>query len=170
LLALGWQGTAAIALAVFAVALFLFTIAPLQAQVEGLRTEVEALESRSAAQPVAAQLPQGPEQQLAAFYSQLASSAHAPELLRQLHSLAQADGLRLERGEYRPVSEGKSDLLAYQITLPVRGAYPQVRRFLDQAMREMPGLALDGIAFQRETAGSALEAQLRFTLFLRKST
>jgi hypothetical protein len=86
-----------------------------------------------------------------------------------LHAYARAAGLNFERGEYRPVTDGTADLVGYQITLPVRGSYPQVRRFLDRAMRHTPGLALDGITFQREDAGKALEAQLRFTLFLRKT-
>lgn len=168
-LVLGWQGGAAIALAAFAAAYFESTIAPLQARVEGMRAQVTALERRSTARAVAPQTSRGPEQQLRDFHGQLASSAQAPELLRQLHTLAQSAALQLERGEYRPVAEGPSGLLAYQITLPVRGAYRQVRRFLNQAMEEMPGLALDSIAFQRENAGSVLEARLHFTLFLRKS-
>jgi hypothetical protein len=34
-------------------------------------------------------------------------------------------------------------------------------------MRSTPGLALDGIGFQREDDSQAIEAQLRFTVFLR---
>ena len=52
--------------------------------------------------------------------------------------------------------------------LPVRGSYPQVKRFLAQALHDTPGLALDAIGLQRdEGAGAALEVQLRFTVFMR---
>ena len=59
--------------------------------------------------------------------------------------------------------------MRYQIVLPVNGSYPQVRRFLSDTMRDMPGLALDAISFKREGGGSAqLQTELRFTAFLRK--
>jgi hypothetical protein len=52
--------------------------------------------------------------------------------------------------------------------LPVKGSYQQVRRFLTGAMRDMPELALDGIAFRRDKDGaSQLDVELRFTAFLR---
>jgi hypothetical protein len=77
--------------------------------------------------------------------------------------------LTLERGEYRPQQAALGRFIRYQIVLPVNGSYPQVRRFLGESMRDLPGLALDGIHFSREAAGSAqLQAELRFTAFLRK--
>ena len=54
------------------------------------------------------------------------------------------------------------------MVLPVKGSYPQVKRFLAQAMRDTPGLALDSISLQRDQGGAqALEVQLRFTVFMR---
>ena len=94
--------------------------------------------------------------------------AQAPDVVRELHAHAQSAGLLLERGEYLPVQEASTKLVRYQIVLPVKGSYPQVRSFLASAMRDMPELALDGIGFQREKGASAqLEVQLRFTAFLR---
>ena len=58
--------------------------------------------------------------------------------------------------------------MRYQIVLPVKGSYLQVRRFLAQAMRDTPGLALEGISFQRQEGDApVLEAQLRLTVYLR---
>jgi len=60
--------------------------------------------------------------------------------------------------------------MRYQVVLPVKGSYPQVKRFLAQAMHDTPGLALDAISMQRDQGGSpALEVQLRFTVFMRSA-
>jgi len=44
--------------------------------------------------------------------------------------------------------------MRYQVVLPVKGSYPQVKRFLAQAMHDTPGLALDAISMQRDQGGS----------------
>src|SRR5258708_11618473 len=149
-----------------AVGLYLATVRPLESQNRSLRYRVAELKSRADSPPRDAE-PALPESQLAAFYGQLTTAQQASELVRRLHSHATSAGLALERGEYRPLPDASGKLMRYQIVLPVKGTYPQVRRFLSGAMREVPGLALDGIAFQRETGSSAaVEAQRRFTVFL----
>jgi hypothetical protein len=73
----------------------------------------------------------------------------------------------LDQAEYRPLPDPEGRLTRYQILLPAKGTYPEVRRFLVQAGSEIPGLAVDGISFQRQQIGdSALEAQIKLTLFL----
>ena len=167
---LDWPALGGIVLAMLAVGLYLATVRPLESQNRSLRDRVAELKSRADSPPRDAE-PALPESQLAAFYGQLTTAQQASELVRRLHSHATSAGLALERGEYRPLPDASGKLMRYQIVLPVKGTYPQVRRFLSGAMREVPGLALDGIAFQRETGSSAaVEAQLRFTVFLRMSS
>jgi len=88
-------------------------------------------------------------------------------MLRRLHLNAEDQGLVLLQAEYRPVPDSEGKLVRYQILLPAKGTYPEIRRFLSQASRELPGLAIDGINFQRQQIGDAvLEAQIKLTLFL----
>lgn len=158
---------ATIVLAVLALGLYALAVRPLASQAQSLRERVAALESH-AGKPRRDAEPVRPASQLAVFYEQLPGVAQAPEVVRQLHDHAHSAGLVLERGEYRPLPDASAKLVRYQIVLPVRGSYPQVRRFLAGAMRDMPGLALDGIGFQRDKGASGqLEVQLRFTAFLR---
>jgi hypothetical protein len=50
--------------------------------------------------------------------------------------------------------------------LPVAGSYTAVRGFVQDALRTMPTLALDGAAFKRDAAAAeALEVTLRWTLY-----
>ena len=56
----------------------------------------------------------------------------------------------------------------YQVTLPLRGSYAQVRQFVAAVMNEMPVVSLDDLKFEKQQIGdSAIEAQIRLTLFLR---
>jgi hypothetical protein len=51
--------------------------------------------------------------------------------------------------------------------MPVTGSYSQVRTFLEQALEEVPVLALDQASLRRKrTADHLVEAEIRFTVFL----
>lgn len=165
--AMGWTAIGGVALAIFAAGFFLSNAMPRQKEVTALRERVRQIETRAAAQAQVVE-PERPGDQLAAFYRELPSVRQAPEVVRRLHAYARDAGLVLEQGEYRPLPHPSGKLVRYQILLPVQGGYPQVRRFLARAMRDTPGLALDGIGFLREKGDSrALEARLRLTVFLR---
>jgi Tfp pilus assembly protein PilO len=156
-----------IGLVVLALGLYALAVRPLASQAQSLRERVAGLESHAGDQSRVAQ-PVRPASQLAVFYEQLPDVAQAPEVVRQLHAHAHSAGLMLERGEYRPLPDTSAKLVRYQIVLPVKGSYPQVRQFLAGAMREMPELALDSIGFLRDKGASGpLEVQLQFTAFLR---
>jgi len=165
---LHWSTVLALGLVAFDVTFYYSTVAPVMQEQTRLRSEASKLHAALEGSPVRdASAPGDPEADLAAFYAALARPANAPELLRRLHRTAQAHGLRLEQGEYRPLADPGGKLTRYQILLPATGTYPEVRRFLTQAGREIPGLSLDGISFQRQKIGDeALQAQIKFTLFL----
>jgi hypothetical protein len=165
-----WAVFLALALMAFDAGFYFSSVLPVQQEAARLRDQVstQASESKKLAAHVSAVDAGNPLADLAAFYAALARPAEAPELLRKLHRLAQAHGLTLERGEYRPVPDPGGKFTRYQILLPTRGSYQEVRRFLAQAGRDIPGLSLDGVGFQRDKIGDgALKAQMKFTLFLR---
>ena len=164
---MGWAAIGGVVLAIFAAGFFLSNVMPLQARVTALRDRVQRLETQAGNQARIVD-PGRPDARLAAFYDQLPTAEQAPEVVRRLHSHADDVGLVLERGEYRPLPDPSGRLMRYQLVLPVKGSYPQVKRFLAQAMHDTPGLALDSISLQRDQGDSpALEVQLRFTVFMR---
>jgi len=167
---MGWPALGGLALSVFAAGFYVTNVLPLQDEVRSLSEQVGRLEARAENARSHAPQAQGQDVRLAAFYDALPRTQQAPEVVRQLHVRARAAGLTLERGEYRPVVEPSGKLVRYQIVVPVKGNYPQVKAFLGQAMRDTLGLALDGVGFQRDDDSQALEAQLRFTVFLRSGT
>ena len=165
---LHWTMVLALGLVAFDVAFHYSAVGPVLQERTRLRAEAAKLHAALNDSPVRdATAPGDPGADLAAFYAALARPANAPDLLRRLHRTAQANGLRLEHGEYRPLADPGGKLTRYQILLPAKGTYPEVRRFLAQAGREIPGLSLDGISFQRQKIGDeALQTQIKFTLFL----
>ena len=166
--AMGWAAIGGVALAIFAAGFVASNLLPLQADVTALRDRVQRLEMRAGNQ--ARIVEARPDARITAFYEQLPAAEQAPEVVRRLHSYARDAGLVLERGEYRPLPDPSGRLMRYQVVLPVKGSYAQVKRFLAQAMHDTPGLALDAISMQRDQGGSpALEVQLRFTVFMRSA-
>jgi hypothetical protein len=163
---LSWTGAVGVVAIVFATGFYISTLAPLNAQIEQGRDELAALYAQygDAARRTE---PDSPQHQLDTFYEHLQSQEYVAEVVRRLHRNARAVGLRFERGDYRPLRDASGKVLRYQITLPLLGSYPKVRRFLAQSMDEEPALALEGIGFQKESTRGRLETQVNFTLFVR---
>jgi hypothetical protein len=78
--------------------------------------------------------------------------------------------VQIEQGEFRLSHEAGDPLLRYAMVLPVKGDYAALRRFLRDALRELPGLALEEVQLRRaDTKAAAIEAQLRLILFVAKA-
>jgi hypothetical protein len=161
--AVTWPAATAAGLLAFEAAFHFSAMEPLLQKRAKLRNEVVQLHQA----PEHANARPDPSAELAEFYAALAQPTSVPDLLRKLHRAARDQGLTLDQAEYRPVPDPDGGLTRYQILLPAKGTYPEVRRFLVQAGSEIPGLAVDGINFQRQQIGdTALEAQIKLTLFL----
>ena len=165
--AISWPAALAVGLLAFEAAFYFAAPVPVLDDQAKLRSEVVLLgrasaESRSHAGPIS-----DPRTELAAFYAALPQPGNAPDLLRRLHRAARDQGLILDQAEYRPLPDPEGRLTRYQILLPARGTYPEFRRFLLKASGDLPGLAVDGINFQRQKIGDpVVEAQIKLTLFL----
>ena len=109
------------------------------------------------------------------------SMATTPSILLALENIARQDGMELKRSEYRYVdpvtasvisrkatADPQGQLVEVRITAPASGNYTNIRAFVAHAMAQQPTLALDGLSLKRESiANGAVQAQLRFTLFVR---
>ncbi|MTW10729.1 hypothetical protein GM658_08940 [Pseudoduganella eburnea] len=105
---------------------------------------------------------------LAHFYDTLGEKRHAEQQVKQLFDIAAKTGLALDQGDYKFSVDKASRVAAYQVTLPVKGAYQNIWQFSLQALTAIPFASLDDIAFRRETISEpVVEARLRFTLYLK---
>lgn len=108
-----------------------------------------------------------PTMQLAAFYAAFPRTSELPDAMQTLYDAAQAEELALERGDYRLVRERGQRHVRYEISLPVKGAYPQLRRFLANALAALPTLAVDEVQFSRPQIADALvECRLSLSIYL----
>ena len=165
--AIGWPAALAVALLAFEVAFHFSAMVPLLDEQAKLRGELVLMSRDSAQSASHANAVADPRSELAEFYAALAQPASAPDLLRRLHRAARDQGLTLDQAEYRPLPDPEGKLTRYQILLPAKGTYPEVRRFLVQASSDVPGLSIDGVNFQRQQIGDpVVDAQIKLTLFL----
>jgi hypothetical protein len=156
---------AAAAIAIVALVADVAIVQPLDRAVAAKRSAIAELRRAPAGAEAALASPRA---QLAAFNARLPVAAQAQETVRRLHAGARASGLRLDRGQYRPLDSASGGLLQYQIVMPVSGSYPAMRRFLGEALHDLPYLALEGIEIRRgDGAPAAIEAELRFVAFLK---
>lgn len=166
---IGWLGIAGVALILLGIATLLFSSLHLEPVVERDREGLaQALaDTRSRPRPITEER-QSPGARLEQFYGDFPVVADIPATLGTLVTLAAANGLALEQGQYRLGAEPAGSLLRYEMKLPVRGSYRQIRGFVEAVLVEVPSYALDGIEFKREAVrDTALDAVLDFSLYVR---
>jgi Tfp pilus assembly protein PilO len=165
---LGGTGAAGLALLAFAAAFWFSAVAQrvdarmaLDAQVEELRLRYRMAEARpDAVKP-------GKARQLRTFYEFFPHYSSVPDWLSRINAAAQSTGLSLDLGEYSMVQERGARLARYQLTLPLKGNYRQIRGFIGEVLREVPAASLDDISFRREAIGSqVLDTRIKLTLFV----
>lgn len=162
---LGWPGMLGLALFASTGGFYVSTLAPLQLRIEGLRQEHLQLQQRAKSPDRDA--PRAPAEKLAAFYGYFPPSRDLPDQLEKVFAAAKRQSLVLEHGEYRVLKDSVGRLMRYQFTLPVRGTYPQIRKFVDGALADVPALSLDSIQFERRKIGDAtVDAKLKLVVFL----
>jgi hypothetical protein len=160
---LGPIGVIGLGILLFCVPFYLTALAPAEREVEALQAAAERVRTRTLVQPVAAAGDRTLE--LQRFHALFPPLERVPDELERLFRLAREARLELEQGEYRMEARG-AGLVAYRATLPVRGAYAQVRKFVAALLGQFPIASLDGLRFERKRIGDAeLEAQLRLTLY-----
>ncbi|RTL57713.1 MAG: hypothetical protein EKK46_02640 [Rhodocyclaceae bacterium] len=167
---LGWAGLAGLILSAAAAAFYWRVQLPQEAALLSLADASAALRSRVAQRRAASQGDISPAAQLEQFYRFFpnAEGDALTEALGKIYAAASAENLTLDQGDYRLSPETVGHLVRYDITLPVKGSYPHLRRFLAAALKDVPTLALEGISFNRQAAADiGINAQLRLTLYLR---
>jgi hypothetical protein len=161
----GRSGILGLGLLAFIGGFYFSAFRPEQMRLEELRIQVSKLEDSRAR--AAREEPKTPSDKLNAFYGSLPPSNHIADLLKKVYGAADRQALKLEQGEYRAVRGNASRLTDYQVILPVKGTYPQVRKFVAAALAEVPNLSLDSIQFQRQKVGDPMvDAKVKLVLYL----
>jgi hypothetical protein len=84
--------------------------------------------------------------------------------------LAKKAGIELRKGTYRYNGQAGERLVRYEVSLPLKGSYAQIRRFLASVLNEIPMASLDRVGFEKRSIGDEkVEANVIFTLFLARA-
>jgi hypothetical protein len=161
---LGRSGILGLGILAFVVGFYFSTFRPQQIRLDELKSQISKLEESRAR---TAEAPKSPGDKLSAFYGLLPPSNHIADLLGKIYGAAEGQKLKLEQGEYRAVRSNVSTLTDYQVILPIKGTYPQVRKFVATALADVPNLSLDSIQFERQKVGeSTVVAKVKLVLYL----
>jgi len=164
---IGFPGLAGLGLLTFCTIFFFITLVPASKEVLSLQNETDSV--RPHARHAAELNSQQPAGQLDAFYKTFPAMKGAPDALERLYQAATAQGVTLEQGEYNYVRNESDKLVRYEMTLPVKGDYLHIRKFLSQLLITVPLLSLDSVDFQRQKiSDTIIEAQIKMTLYLIK--
>ena len=165
----GRSGVVGIALLVVAAALVGSVVVPQQERVSELEQEIESLRRAPATETEVA-LPESQELSVEKFYRSLPQSATTPDWLQRIFDAASTNGVVLEQGEYILLSNPNAKLEQYRIVFPLKGTYPQLRKFTAGALEAVPALALESLLFKREKiADGSVDAKITFLLYLERA-
>ncbi|MBN9132587.1 MAG: hypothetical protein ABS69_20445 [Nitrosomonadales bacterium SCN 54-20] len=168
---LGPAGKLGFGLLVFSAVFFLVAVLPRQEESKALRAEAEALETRIRKEPSAGsgnprRRLQG-DQALPAFYAFFPKLDSSPFWIGELVRIAGERGVEISGTEYRMVREKDLELARYEMMVPVRGNYSQLRGFIADVLHTVPALALVDVVIRREGVhAELLEANIKFNLYL----
>ena len=164
---LGWPGATGLGLLAFCGAAYVTALLPAQTGLEQAQRRALLLQAQNhkGAEQTGRE---APAEQLAAFYRFFPDGHSEADWLEKIYQVAQEQGLSLDQGDYRPLREKTGKLTRYQVTLPVTGPYPQIRKFLAAVLSEVPIASLDSVDFSRQKIGDgSVEAKIRFSLYLK---
>lgn len=170
---LGKPGVLAIGILAVFPPLYLSAIAPAQERLEAAQRSALSLQEQiqRASHSLGGGILHTPDDQLAEYYRIFPEERNAPQWLKKVFALAEKNGLSLQEGEYKVMRDKVGRLLRFQMVLPVKGEYRQIRRFLAALPAEIPIIALENVQFSRESvADPAVEAQIRLTLYLEQAS
>ena len=168
---LGQTGVFAIGILVICPAFYFSAIRPLQERLDTARNSVAVLHEQSA---LAGNSPNGAklstETQLAEFYQSFPEEGNSSHWLGKLVAHAATRGLSLNDGEYKATRDKVGKLLRYQMAFPVKGPYPQIRKFLTDLPETLPLVALENVQFERQKVTDPnVEAKIKLVLYLEQT-
>jgi Tfp pilus assembly protein PilO len=171
-LRLGWPGALGLLVLAGCLAAWFTLVQPARQRLQQARLSATSLQERIArAGDDARNKPLSLQEQLDAFYRIFPSERDAAEWVGRIAAIAQRDGLGLHQAEYKATPDKSGKLTRLQMSLPLRGDYQVVRRFLTDLRSEVPIVAVEQVQLERQKVGdAAVDARVRLVIFLGRAS
>lgn len=169
----GTLGKIGMGLFVIAVIYFFSAVMPQDTALQKLKERAETLQLQANSKQTTGDAETGKklssDQALQVFYDFFPRIDSSPFWIRELVRVAKKQKVELSSSEYRLVNEKDARLARYEMILPVKGRYPEIRAFIADALEAVPAMAISAIAMKRESVSSdRLEMRLEINLYLNK--
>lgn len=170
---LGALGKIGMGLLVVTAIYFFSAVLPQDSALQKLKERAETLQMQANSKQTSGDADAGKkmssDQALQVFYDFFPRIDSSPFWIRELVRLAKKQKVELSSSEYRLVNEKDARLARYEMILPVKGRYPEIRAFIADALEAIPAMAISAIAIKRESVSSdRLEMRLEINLYLNK--
>lgn len=164
---LGSLGVIGIGILVMCLVMYFSALLPGSENLQKLRDRVEQ-QARPGIKPGSkVDAAKDPAEQLEIFYRAFPARSSVPASLEKIYRAAEEDSLRLDQAEYKATTAISGKLIRYQVTLPLRGDYSNIHKFLVHVLREIPTASLERVLFERKKIDdAAVDATVTLVLHL----
>lgn len=164
---LGWQGMLGLLFILGSLAYLFLQAVPKASQVQQLQLDAKNFKRSSTL--YAQDHKVGKYDVVKDFYRLLPAQNEANNSIAMILNAATNAGLSLEKVEYdQPLSQ--HPITQYQINLPMKGSYVQIRQFINEVLNKIPTIALNDISMRREDISTdILETRIQFILYLKNT-
>ncbi len=169
---LGSLGKIGVGLFVVAGIFFLGAVLPAMKELKALEERAEALQLQVQQRLLSGDMPVvekklTSDQALQAFYEFFPRFDSSPYWIRELVRVARKQGVEINSSDFKLTFERDWRLSRYEIIIPLRGRYSQIRGFMAEAFEAVPNMAITGFTIKRDDIQSTqLEMRLEISLYL----
>ena len=165
---LGWQGMLGLLLILGSLAYLFLQAVPKASQVQQL--QLDARNFKRSSNLYAQDHKVGKFDVVKDFYRLLPAQNEANKSISMILNAATNAGLSLDKVEYdQPLSQ--HPITQYQINLPMKGSYVQIRQFINEVLNKIPTIALNDISMRRDDVSTdILETRIQFILYLKNTS
>ena len=104
---------------------------------------------------------------LETFLKSVPEESSFPQVVHQVYSMIQENGLSSSTMAFKPQDVGHLSLTRYATSFKVVGTYAQIKRFLAQLLDSKNLFCIDGFVLEKKEAGNKVSMTLNLSLYLK---
>jgi len=167
LMEFGSLGIVGIGIFIMCIVFYFSALSPGEDKLQVLREKADQLGKSGIKLGGSVDAGKDPSEQLAIFYRAFPTRKSVSAALEMIYVAASEEGLRLDQADYKASNMNSGKLTRYQVTMPIRGGYSNIHKFLVRVLREVPTASLEHVLFERKKINdAAVDATVTLVLHL----